>query len=171
MWCSPMPARWGSKASCRSGSDRAIAQAARPIGSSSRTQLRQPSGARRRKTGAGQGDDGTAARPPCRRSPDAGSVRLDGKELGPATSAKWKFVLGHLQPVLGEHEPVSFLTLRGAVLGLLNTGIGVGAELFSFRSRRGHVRIVIPISPPSIAKLGECQLFLATVIGTGAGRR
>ena len=41
------------------------------------------------------------------------------RELGPATSANWKFVLGHLQPVLGEHEPVSFFTLGGAVLGLL----------------------------------------------------
>ena len=99
------------------------------------------------------------ARPPWRRSPGAGTGRCDGRELGPATSAKWKFVLGHLQPVLGEHEPVSFLTLRGAVLGLFNAGIGSGVELFSFRSRRGHVRVIIPISPPSIAKFGEFQLF------------
>jgi hypothetical protein len=86
--------------------------------------------------------------PPCRRSPSVGSGRLDGRELGPATSANWKFVLGHLQPVLGEHEPVSFLPLRGAVLGLLNTGIGASAELFSFRSRRGHVGVVIPYLAP-----------------------
>ena len=99
------------------------------------------------------------ARPPWRRSPGAGSGRCDGRELGPATGANWKFVLGHLQPVLGEHEPVSFLTLGGAVLSLFKTGIGAGAELFSFRSRRGHVGVVIPISPPSIAKLGEFQLF------------
>ena len=36
-------------------------------------------------------------------------------ELGPAPGANWNFVLGHLQPVLGEHEPVSFLALSGAV--------------------------------------------------------
>ena len=43
--------------------------------------------------------------------------------------AKWKFVLGHLQPVLGEHEPVSFLALSGAVLSVLKTIIGAGTEL------------------------------------------
>ena len=54
---------------------------------------------------------------------------------------------------------MSFLTLGGAVLSLLKTGIGAGAELFSFRSRRGHVGVVIPYLAPSIAKLGEIQLF------------
>ena len=53
-------------------------------------------------------------------------------ELGPAPGANWNFVLGHLQPVLGEHEPVSFLALSGAVLSLLKTIIGAGAELFGF---------------------------------------
>ena len=60
-------------------------------------------------------------------------------ELGPAPGANWNFVLGHLQPVLGEHEPVSFLALSGAVLSLLKTIIGAGAELFGFRSGREHV--------------------------------
>ena len=69
-------------------------------------------------------------------------------ELGPAPGANWNFVLGHLQPVLGEHEPVSFLALSGAVLSLLKTIIGAGAELFGFRSRREHVGCVVPISPP-----------------------
>ena len=59
------------------------------------------------------------------------------RELLPAR-AKWKFVLGHLQPVLGERQPVSFFTLGGAVPSLLNTGISAGAEFFSFGSRRGH---------------------------------
>ena len=66
------------------------------------------------------------------------------RELLPAR-AKWKFVLGHLQPVLGERQPVSFFTLGGAVLSLLKTIIGAGAELFGFRSRRGHVGGVVPI--------------------------
>ena len=58
------------------------------------------------------------------------------RELLPAR-AKWKFVLGHLQPVLGERQPVIFFTLGGAVPSLLNTGISAGAEFFSFGSRRG----------------------------------
>ena len=58
------------------------------------------------------------------------------RELLPAR-AKWKFVLGHLRPVLGERQPVSFFTLGGAVPSLLNTGISAGAEFFSFGSRRG----------------------------------
>ena len=58
------------------------------------------------------------------------------RELLPAR-AKWKFVLGHPQPVLGERQPVSFFTLGGAVPSLLNTGISAGAEFFSFGSRRG----------------------------------
>ena len=68
-------------------------------------------------------------------------------ELGPAPGANWNFVLGHLQPVLGEHEPVSFLALSGAVLSLLKTIIGAGAELFGFRSGREHVGVVVPIRP------------------------
>ena len=68
-------------------------------------------------------------------------------ELGPATRANWNFVLGHLQPVLGEHEPVSFLALSGAVLSLLKTIIGAGAELFGFRSRRGHVGVLFLSRP------------------------
>jgi hypothetical protein len=75
-----------------------------------------------------------------------------GRELGQATS--WNFVLGHLQPVLGEHKPVSFLALSGAVLSLLKTIIGAGAELFSFRSRRGHVGVCSYLAP-AIAKLRE----------------
>ena len=74
------------------------------------------------------------AKPPCRRSAGAGSGRL--RELLPAR-AKWKFVLSHLQPVLGERQPVIFFTLGGAVPSLLNTGISAGAEFFSFGSRRG----------------------------------
>ena len=80
-------------------------------------------------------------------------------ELGPAPGANWNFVLGHLQPVLGEHEPVSFLALSGAVLSLLKTIIGAGAELFGFRSGREHVGVVVPISPPSSAKPGEIKTF------------
>ena len=80
-------------------------------------------------------------------------------ELGPAPGANWNFVLGHLQPVLGEHEPVSFLALSGAVLSLLKTIIGAGAELFGFRSGREHVGAVVPISPPSSAKPGEIKTF------------
>jgi hypothetical protein len=38
-WCSAMPAGWDWRALCRSGSARAIAVAARPIGSSSRTRM------------------------------------------------------------------------------------------------------------------------------------
>jgi hypothetical protein len=81
------------------------------------------------------------------------------RELGPAPGANWNFVLGHLQPVLGEHEPVSFLALSGAVLSLLKTIIGAGAELFGFRSGREHVGVVVPISPPSSAKPGEIKTF------------
>jgi hypothetical protein len=54
---------------------------------------------------------------------------------------------------------VSFFTLGGAVLSLLKTSIGAGAELFSFGSRRGHVGVVSPYLAPSISKLGEFQLF------------
>ena len=80
-------------------------------------------------------------------------------ELGPAPGANWNFVLGHLQPVLGEHEPVSFLALSGAVLSLLKTIIGAGAELFGFRGGREHVGVVVPISPPLSAKPGEIKTF------------
>ena len=49
--CSSTPARWGWRGSCRSGRDRVIDQDARRIGSSSRTQQRQPSVVRQRRTG------------------------------------------------------------------------------------------------------------------------
>jgi hypothetical protein len=55
---------------------------------------------------------------------------------------------------------VSFFTLGGAVPSLLNTGMSAGAEFFSFKSRRGHLGIVIAISPPSIFKAQKFQLFL-----------
>ena len=85
------------------------------------------------------------ATPLWRRSPGAGSPRR--RELGPATRANWNFVLGHLQPVLGEHKPMSFLALSGAVLSLLKTVLGAGTELFGFRSRRGHLGCCSCLAP------------------------
>ena len=122
------------------------------------------------------------ARPPWRRSPGAGSGRCDGRELGPATRANWKFLVGHLQPVLGEHEPVSFLALSGAVLSLLKTIIGAGAELFGFRSRRGHVGVLflsrpfkckasrIPNVPPTKSQPAVLLLSLVVLTSAQTGR-
>jgi hypothetical protein len=90
------------------------------------------------------------------------------RELLPAR-AKWKFVLGHLQPVLGERQPVSFFTLGGAVPSLLNTGISAGAEFFSFGSRRGHLGSSFLFRPLQFSKLknSNCSFRRRVLHGIG----
>jgi hypothetical protein len=53
---------------------------------------------------------------------------------------------------------VSFLALSGAVLSLLKTIIGTGAELFGFRSRREHLGLFF-LSRPRNCKARTMQLF------------
>jgi hypothetical protein len=107
------------------------------------------------------------AKPPSRRSPGAGSGRLDW-ELLPAR-AKWKFVLGHLQLVLGERQPMGFFTLGGAVPSLLNTGISAGAEFFSFGSSRGHLGSSFLFRPLQFSKLknSKCSFRRRVLHGIG----
>ena len=82
---------------------------------------------------------------------------------------EWKCVLGHLQPVLGERQPVSFFTLGGAVPSLLNTGISAGAEFFSFGSRRGHLGSSFLFRPLQFSKLknSNCSFRRRVLHGIG----
>jgi hypothetical protein len=61
---------------------------------------------------------------------------------------------------------MSFFTLSGTVLSLLNTGISAGAELLSFGSRRGHLN-VIPISSPQFQS-SKIPIVPGNSVGTEA---
>jgi hypothetical protein len=80
------------------------------------------------------------------------------RELLPAR-AKWKFVLGHLQPVLGERQPVSF-SRSVEQFPACSTQALARARNFSALEVGGAFGIVIHISPPSIFKAQKFQLFL-----------
>jgi hypothetical protein len=80
------------------------------------------------------------------------------RELLPAR-AKWKFVLGHLQPVLGERQPVSF-SRSVEQFPACSTQALARARNFSTLEVGGAFGIVIHISPPSIFKAQKFQLFL-----------
>ena len=80
------------------------------------------------------------------------------RELLPAR-AKWKFVLGHPQPVLGERQPVSF-SRSVEQFPACSTQELARARNFSALEEGGAFGIVIHISPPSIFKTQKFQLFL-----------
>ena len=76
-----------------------------------------------------------------------------------ASLRKWKFVLGHLQPVLGERQPVSF-SRSVEQFPACSTQALARARNFSALGVGGAFGIVIHISPPSIFKTQKFQLFL-----------